>query len=165
MFPTESLLADSWRARNIPPQYCHTWLFFFFLICYPRQPLQDPWPDRILMGVGLTRSGHYLLHPLEPPFCSSHLLTCSTLVESHIREIFHTLMSHSVRPVPSAAAGYEEKGRSRRKGHNWKGHALSSVPPSTYRELAKVLSSPKWFQRQLHAWMSTAAWLHRKLCF
>lgn len=90
--PTESLLAHSCRLRNIPSQYCYAWLVF--PICYPRYPLQDPWPDRILAGVGLTQTGHSYtslrVHMLQ--FIPAKLFHIS--YETHLKEIFCILMSH-----------------------------------------------------------------------
>lgn len=57
-----------------------------------------------------------------------------------------------------------KKGRSRKKETHLK-KTCPSVPPGTYRELAKIASSPQWFQVQLHAGIPTIAWLSWKLPF
>lgn len=69
-----------------------------------------------------------------------------------------------MRPVPSAAAGYEEK-RQKQEKRDTPEKTCPSVPPGTYRELAKIASSPQWFQVQLQTGIPTIAWLSWKLPF
>lgn len=89
----------------------------FFLIYYPRYPLQDP---RVPGGHWFDTKWAFLLFPLKPAFCSSHLPTCPILAMSVASEKSSYTHIWVGETGPFSSCRGWGKGRSRRKGTHLK---------------------------------------------